>query len=88
MSLYLQELRILETLPFSKNVVQFHGSYIQDDNILLVLEFMKVNPDSTVGLSYVVEYALPCCHHRTVHLLLLLLLLWTCFTFCRERLMY
>ena len=42
----LQELRILETLPFSKNVVQFHGSYTENDNILLVLEFMRVRPDS------------------------------------------
>ena len=38
----MQELKILETLPFDKNVVQFHGSCAQDGNILLVLEYMQV----------------------------------------------
>jgi len=38
----LQELQILESLPFDKHVVEFHGSYTQDDNIYMVLEFMQV----------------------------------------------
>ncbi len=38
----LQELHVLETLPFDDNIVQFHGSYTQHGNILLVLEYMQV----------------------------------------------
>ena len=38
----LQELRILEMLPFDRRVVQFFGSCTQDGKILLVLEFMQV----------------------------------------------
>ena len=33
---------MLETLPFDDNIVQFHGSYAQHGNILLVLEYMQV----------------------------------------------
>jgi len=33
---------VLETLPFDDNIVQFHGSYTQHGNILLVLEYMQV----------------------------------------------
>ncbi|DBB12705.1 TPA: hypothetical protein ACH3X3_005482 [Trebouxia sp. C0006] len=36
-----KELQILESLPFDKHVVEFHGSYTQDDNIYMVLEFMQ-----------------------------------------------
>lgn len=36
-----KELQILELLPFDKHVVEFHGSYTQDDNIYMVLEFMQ-----------------------------------------------
>ena len=40
--LQLQELRILEMIPFNKRVVQFLGSCSLDGNILLVMEFMEV----------------------------------------------
>lgn len=47
----LQELQILESLPFDKHVVEFHGSYSQDDNIYMVLEFMQVTHMHTYPLG-------------------------------------
>ena len=38
----LQELRILEMLPFDRRIVQFYGSCTKGSNILLVLELMQV----------------------------------------------
>lgn len=38
----LQELRILEMLPFDQRIVQLYGSCTKDGNILLVLELMQV----------------------------------------------
>lgn len=38
----LQELSILERLPFDRRVVQLYGSCTQEGNVLLVLEFMQV----------------------------------------------
>ena len=38
----LQELKILEMLPFDRRVVQLYGSCTQGSNIQLVLEFMQV----------------------------------------------
>ena len=38
----LQELSILEMLPYDRRVVQLYGSCTQEGNILLVLEFMEV----------------------------------------------
>ena len=38
----MQELSILERLPFDPRVVQLYGSCTQDGNVLLVLEFMQV----------------------------------------------
>lgn len=38
----LQELKILEMLPFDRRVVQLYGSCTKGDNIQLVLEFMQV----------------------------------------------
>ena len=40
--LLLQELSILETLPFDRRVVQLYGSCTQGTNIQLVLEYMQV----------------------------------------------
>ena len=38
----LQELKILEMLPFDRRIVQLYGSCTHDNNILLVLELMEV----------------------------------------------
>ena len=40
----MQELKILEMLPYDRRIVQYYGSCNQDGNILLVLEFMQVPP--------------------------------------------
>ena len=39
----LQELRILEMIPFDNRVVKLYGSCTLDNNIVLVLEFMEVS---------------------------------------------
>lgn len=38
----MQEQKILERLSYDENVVQFYGSYIQEGDVLLVLEYMEV----------------------------------------------
>ena len=39
----LQELRILEMIPFDNTVVKLYSSCTLDNNIVLVLEFMEVS---------------------------------------------
>lgn len=48
----MQELKILEKLRYNRNVVQFYGSYIEQGDVMLVFEYMEVNPfvDLFVGV--------------------------------------
>ena len=38
----LQELRVLETLGYNRNIIQLYGSYIKGGNLMLLLEYMQV----------------------------------------------
>ena len=38
----MQELEILEKLQHDQNIVQFLGHYLQDKDVVLVLEYMEV----------------------------------------------
>ena len=38
----LQELRVLETLGYNRNIIQLYGSYVKDGNLMLLLEYMQV----------------------------------------------
>ena len=52
---------MLETLPFDDNIVQFHGSYTQHGDILLVLEYMQVRTPLHSHNNHPV--ATQCCLH-------------------------
>lgn len=43
-SVYVQEIGLLKSLSFDANIVQFYGACLQEENTMMVLEFMAVRP--------------------------------------------
>ena len=41
-SVYVQEIGLLKSLSFDANIVQFYGACLQEENTMMVLEFMAV----------------------------------------------
>ena len=39
----LQEVELLRSLSFDGNIVQFYGACVQEESIMMVLEFMRVS---------------------------------------------
>ena len=39
---YVQEIELLRSLSFDANIVQFYGACLQEENTMMVLEFMAV----------------------------------------------
>ena len=47
----MQEQKVLERLSYDENIVQFYGSYIQEGDVLLVLEYMEVRPTTPAEVT-------------------------------------
>lgn len=66
----LQELSILERLPFDRRVVQLYGSCTQEGNVLLVLEFVQVRLP-LLDLLLVVQLRTATGHNDCLHMFVL-----------------
>lgn len=59
-----QEIELLRSLSFDANIVQFYGACLQEENTMMVLEFMAVRP-----LCYMVICTAYCLYaHLVCHL--------------------
>ena len=77
--LALQEIRLLRKLSFDANIVQFYGACLQEENTMMVLEYMAVS------LAIAIQQC-SCCSVRDVqnleHIAASLIITCTQFSYC------